>query len=666
MKYKLEEYLKLMSNPKFVRNAGLAGHIDHGKTSASDCLLAYCGIVAPDLAGQVRYLDFLDMEQRRGITIKTAAITLLVELENDVKYILNLVDTPGHVDFSGKVSRALRLMDGVIIVVDAVEGIMAQTEAYLRLALEEHVRPILYINKIDRLISELSMSPYQIQNRLEEIIVNFNELIDTFGVDYQKREWKVNPMDETVIFGCALGCWGFTIPEVLNKGIKFNDIMELFKKNPKNLAKMFPLGRVFAKIIFNKIPNPQEAQARRLDFLWVNKEQVPKFLKNCLSDVTTVFYISKTLLEAGRIFSVGRVFSGKLTRREYLCLNDGKIRRIDALHILFGSTSKVVREIPAGNIFGAFIDARPGHTYATEYVHGHFKLPSYIAVPVVFIAIEPKRAEDFEKLMRELEIIKIEDPNISIEINKETGEILLGGIGELHLEIVIKELEKRLAIYYSEPMIAYREILVVGAEIEEKGIKINVEPVSDERELREILAGKALYAKDGNILVIKGFSRDEKDAIELIVLSALKNGPLIGEPIIGAKILIEKIATEDESINLNDILTGLSNVMSNAKTEICEPYYEFEFTTKPDYVGTLISEINRRGGKVNSMEASTGGLIKVKGLIPVRSSLGLSSALRSLAHGSAFIQLRFYNYLIATGKAKEYILREIRARKGLD
>ena len=190
MKFPTNELLQLMKNVNNIRNAGFAGHIDHGKTSTSDCLLAYCGVIVPFLAGQVRYLDYLDMEQKRGITIKTAAITLLAELPEGVRYVLNFIDTPGHVDFSGKVSRALRLMDGVIIVVDAVEGIMAQTEAYLRLALEEHVKPILYINKIDRLITELSLTPHQIRARLEEIIVNFNDLIEAFGVDYQVKEWQ--------------------------------------------------------------------------------------------------------------------------------------------------------------------------------------------------------------------------------------------------------------------------------------------------------------------------------------------------------------------------------------------------------------------------------------------------------------------------------------------
>ena len=663
MKFPTNELLQLMKNVNNIRNAGFAGHIDHGKTSTSDCLLAYCGVIAPFLAGQVRYLDYLDMEQKRGITIKTAAITLLAELPEGVRYVLNFIDTPGHVDFSGKVSRALRLMDGVIIVVDAVEGIMAQTEAYLRLALEEHVKPILYINKIDRLITELSLTPHQIRARLEEIIVNFNDLIEAFGVDYQVKEWQVDPEKETVFFGCALNCWGFTLPQAIKKGLKFSDIMKILKSNPQQLSKILPLGETIARVIYHKVPNPREAQKRRANYLWIDRE-APSGVRECSMEDRTVFYLSKCLVEAGRIFAIGRVFSGKIKVGEYICLNNYEHKRVDAVHLLFGSTSKYVKEIPAGGIFGAFIDARPGQTFASDYLTGFFKLPSYIAVPVVFIAVEPKRSEDFDKLIKELEILKVEDPNVSVEINKDTGEILLGGIGELHLEIIIKDLMEKVELYASEPMIAYRELLISGATVEENGVRISIEPVKDEESLKAILSGKVLNAKDGNILVFKNFPSEEKGALETILLGALKNGPLVGEPIIGAVIKIEKM--DAEKVDINDVFVAFSKALSLAKTEICEPYYEFDLSTKPDYVGGIISEVNRRGGKVNSMEAGSGGFIKIKGIIPVRTSIGLPNAVRSIAHGSAYIQLRFYNYLLATDKAREYVMRDIKSRKGLE
>jgi len=186
-----EEILKLMHNQEKVRNIGIIAHIDHGKTTMSDSLLAMAGLMAPERAGEARALDYLEEEQRRGITIKTANISLLYE-EGDDQYVINLIDTPGHVDFSGKVTRAMRALDGCVLLVDAVEEFQIMTEIRLRVALEEFVKPICYINKFDRLIKELKMDPNSIQKKLLRIINKFNEIVQTYGSDEIKNEWTIN------------------------------------------------------------------------------------------------------------------------------------------------------------------------------------------------------------------------------------------------------------------------------------------------------------------------------------------------------------------------------------------------------------------------------------------------------------------------------------------
>lgn len=205
----LSEIVKLMIDKERIRNLGIIAHIDHGKTTLTDSLLAGAGLLSPSMAGTARVLDYLEEEQKRGITIKTANISLLYQTASG-SFVINLVDTPGHVDFTGKVTRALRAIDGAIVVVDAVEEIMAQTEVVTRQALGERVRPVLFINKVDRLINELKLSAEQIQEKFARIIGNFNNLIEVYGEPQFKDKWKVDPAKDSVTFGSALHGWGFT------------------------------------------------------------------------------------------------------------------------------------------------------------------------------------------------------------------------------------------------------------------------------------------------------------------------------------------------------------------------------------------------------------------------------------------------------------------------
>ncbi|MEM4681395.1 MAG: GTP-binding protein, partial [Acidilobaceae archaeon] len=198
----VSEIEKIMGNIEQVRNIGIIAHVDHGKTTTSDSLLAAAGLLSERLAGEALALDYLSVEKQRGITVKAANVSLYHEYQGK-SYVINLIDTPGHVDFTGKVTRSLRVLDGAIVVVDAVEGVMTQTETVIRQALEERVRPLLFINKVDRLIKELKMGPEQIQERFAEIIREFNNLIDNYGEPEFAKKWKVNPAEGQVAFGSA-------------------------------------------------------------------------------------------------------------------------------------------------------------------------------------------------------------------------------------------------------------------------------------------------------------------------------------------------------------------------------------------------------------------------------------------------------------------------------
>ncbi|OYT66996.1 MAG: elongation factor EF-2, partial [Candidatus Wolframiiraptor sp. EX4484-121] len=221
---RISEVLDILRQKDQIRNIGIIAHVDHGKTTTTDSLLAAAGLLSPTLAGKALALDYLEEEQQRQMTIKAANISLYYEM-NGKPYVINLIDTPGHVDFSGRVTRALRAIDGAVVVVDAVEGVMTQTETVVRQALEERVKPVLYINKIDRLIKELRLTPEKIQETLVRIVMDINRLIEMYAEPQYKQKWKVSFQDGSVAIGSAKDRWGFTVPQAQKRGIKFKDVM---------------------------------------------------------------------------------------------------------------------------------------------------------------------------------------------------------------------------------------------------------------------------------------------------------------------------------------------------------------------------------------------------------------------------------------------------------
>ena len=255
-------------NPEFIRNIGTAAHIDHGKTTLSDNLIAGAGMMSEDLAGQQRMLDFDEQEQARGITIN-AANASMVHKYNGQEYLINLIDTPGHVDFGGDVTRAMRALDGVIILVCAVEGIMPQTETVIRQAIKERVRPLLFINKVDRLINELKVTPEEMQKRFTSIITDVNRRIAAQLPEPLNKEWQVNPADGSVAFGSAFHNWAVNVPFMQKSGINFKDVYEFCKnEDQKTLAKKSPVHEVLLNMAIEHVPNPLDAQKLRIPVIW--------------------------------------------------------------------------------------------------------------------------------------------------------------------------------------------------------------------------------------------------------------------------------------------------------------------------------------------------------------------------------------------------------------
>jgi len=213
----------LLHQKERIRNIGTAAQIDHGKTTLSDSLIAGAGMISEELAGSQLFMDYDEQEQARGITINAAIASMVHDFEGG-QYLINLIDTPGHVDFGGDVTRAMRAIDGVIILDDAVEGIMPQTETVIRQALKERVRPVLFINKVDRLVNELKISPDQMQQRFQKIIGVVNDRIRKFLPEDLGAKWPVNVEAGSVAFGSAYHKWALSVPYMMRTWITFKDV----------------------------------------------------------------------------------------------------------------------------------------------------------------------------------------------------------------------------------------------------------------------------------------------------------------------------------------------------------------------------------------------------------------------------------------------------------
>jgi len=470
-----EELLKLMKNPESLRCVGLVGHIDHGKTTLSDSLLAEAGLLSETLVGEARALDYLEEEQRRGITMKSANVSLYYEkgiTENP--FLINLVDTPGHLDFSGKVTRALRLIDGVVVIVDSVEEINSQSEIVIKQALEEAVKPILFINKVDRLFRELKLTNDEIKLKLYRIIDTFNKLIDRFADKDYKKEWKVNAEDGSVIFGSALHKWGFTIPKILAHNWTFKNISEKYENDDfQNLSTIFPIGEAILSAIIVHLPNPRESQKYRIKAIWDGDftSEVAKSMLNCDPNGPLVMCMSNIKYETGRIIATGRIFSGTLRKGEKVYLVDhNEEERIMKVALYMGARLDNADEIPAGNIgaIGGLKQVRSGETLiGAEFkdVMTSFENVKYVSQPVVTVAIEPEMLKNLNLLQDYLDQLLIEDPNLGYEISTDTGEVLLSGLGPLHLEVSVKDLEaKGFKIAVSKPMSVFRESIISPSE----------------------------------------------------------------------------------------------------------------------------------------------------------------------------------------------------------
>ncbi len=709
----VEKISELMWKPERIRNMGIVAHIDHGKTTLSDNLLAGAGMISEELAGQQLYLDFDEQEQERGITINAANVSMVHEYKGE-EYLINLIDTPGHVDFGGDVTRAMRAVDGVIVVVDAVEGVMPQTETVLRQALRENVKPVLFVNKVDRLIKELELTAEQMQERLVKVITEVNKLIKSMRPEKYK-EWMLKVEEGSVAFGSALYKWAVSVPAMKETGVGFKEVYEYIKAgNVKELSKKSPLHRVVLDMVIKHMPSPIEAQKERIQVIWKGdlNSDIGKAMVNCDPKGPIALMITKIVADphAGEV-AVGRLFSGTLKAGMELNIVDRRTKnRIQTVGLYMGPRRVEVSEVPAGNIVAVvgLRDAVAGSTCTDLDEFVPFESIKHYSEPVVTMAIEAKNPRDLPKLIEVLRKLAKEDTTLHVTLNEETGEHLISGMGELHLEVKVEKIRRDygLEVITSPPIVVFRETVTSTSPIVEgkspnkhNRFYIVVEPLPEEvikkfkegevdmkmdkKERRRILQEAGLSKEEaagvqeymeGNVFcdVTKGIQY-LNETMELILegfREAVRAGPLAREPLMGVKVKLVDCKLHEDAVHrgpaqvIPAVRSAIFAAMLQANPTLLEPYQKVFITVPQDMLGNVTREIQGRRGQILEMRTE-GDMVTVVAKAPVKEMFGFAGSIRSATAGKAIWSVEHAGFEpVPQGLMEEFVM-EVRKRKGL-
>jgi elongation factor 2 len=710
----------LMNNHKNIRNIGIVSHIHHGKTVLTDNLAAAAGMMAGDLVGD-RMLTWIDDQEReRLMTIYGATVTMphLYGEQKD-KYLINLLDTPGHVDFGADVTQAMRAVDGGVVVVCAVEGIMPQTETVLKQALSERVKPVLFINKVDRAIKELQLTPEQLLKRLTKIVVDVNKFIQRRIAPELKGQWIVSVDDGSVAFGSALKKWAISVPSMKRFGVTFKEIIDKCAADEdEELATKSPMNSVVLDMVVQHLPSPIEAQKYRMGTLWTGdiESEMGKQLVNCDVNGHLAGVITKVVYDphAGMICTA-RIFSGKLKQGSEIYLTGLKHAvKVQQVTTFIANKRMPIKEAIGGNIVGlvGLSEAVVGDTMCDpDFIIDEFKAIKHIFEPVVTKSIEPKNPQDLPKLIDILKTLNREDPTLKIDINQETGETLVSGLGELHLDAKVerKIREKGVNIIVSPPIVVYRETVtkpgptIVGKSPNKHNkFWISVRPVSQE-------LFKAMETGDVPDQMIKGkdlklieklqecgIDKDEARSVKLIynhsilmdtskgvqylneamelVKEAFKSvvnaGPLAKEPCSGLIVKLEDAELHEDAVHrgpaqvMPAVRNGIFESMLRAEPTLLEPKQVLRVDTPQDAIGAVSSEAsNRRGEILNMDQEEFSAQLVVK--LPVAEMFGFEPALKSATAGKGFQSLMEVLFEKVPRDVRDPAIKKIRQRKGL-
>jgi len=864
--FTIDQLRSMMDDANKIRSLSVIAHVDHGKSTLTDSLIQKAGIISYKQAGNQRYMDTREDEQERGITIKSTGVSMffkydaskyldttaqktLEELEEeeaarvaagaavasglvqdaDLNYMINLIDSPGHVDFSSEVTAALRITDGALVVVDCIEGVCVQTETVLRQAMAEKVVPVLMVNKVDRAFLELQMDGEEAYQNFRKAVESVNVVIAPFEAEdpVKDREQggpgrlQLDPATGNVAFGSGLQQWGFTLKKFAQMyatkfGIPVQDMMKrlwgdnfldsvnkkwkmgtpdkhiadglrrafvqfildpieqmfdaIMTEKTKKIEKMLQAvgvvlkaedagltGKLLLKRVMNKwlpaadalmemivmhLPSPKRAQKYRCSVLYDGPmdDAAAQAIMACDRTGPLMMYISKMVptSDKGRFYAFGRVFSGTVSTGMQVRImgpnyepgnkRDLNVKSIQRTLIMMGRTVEQVQDVPAGNnvaLVGVDQYLIKTGTITTIEDAYCFKTMKYSVSPVVRVAVEVKNPADLPKLVEGLKRLAKSDPLVVCS-SEESGEHIIAGAGELHLEICLKDLQDDFMagapIKISEPVVSYRETCTEESSVmclsksPNNHNRLFTKAVNFPEGLAEAIDDDKVSAKDEvkvrarkladdfgwdvgearkiwsfgpegsgpNILLdaTKGvaYLNEIKDHVNSGFQWATKEGPMAEEVMRGVTIRVLDVTLHADSIHrgAGQILPPARRVtyasMLTAGPNMMEPYYLADISCQQEGVGAIYGVITQRRGQVIAEQQLPGSpIVILKSYVPVAESFGLTATLRAATGGKAFPQCSFHHWGMCTGgdpldpksKMNELILK-IRVRKGLD
>uniref|UniRef100_A0A0D6QU83 Tr-type G domain-containing protein n=1 Tax=Araucaria cunninghamii TaxID=56994 RepID=A0A0D6QU83_ARACU len=826
--FTVDEIRALMDRPANIRNMSVIAHVDHGKSTLTDSLVQRAGIISAAKAGEARFTDTRQDEQDRGITIKSTAISLYAHLpdEEDLKdipqkvqgneFLINLIDSPGHVDFSSEVTAALRVTDGALVVVDCIEGVCVQTETVLRQALGERIKPVVIINKVDRALLELQVAKEDLYQSFSRTIESVNVIIATY-FDKALGDVQVYPDKGTIAFGSGLHGWAFTIRQFagryakkfgvdrskmmqrlwgdnffnpatkkwtnkgehegktlerafnqfildpifrifdcFNKG-KVEELIKLAEKLEIKLTseekeaagkgllkatmrKFLPAADALLEMMVLHLPSPVTAQKYRAETLYEgpSDDEACIGIRDCDPKASLMLYVSKMVptSDKGRFYAFGRVFSGTVrsglkVRIQGPNYTPGKkedlfVKSIQRTILMMGRFIEPIDDVPAGNILGLVgVDQfllKSGTLTTSETAH-NLKVMKFSVSPVVQRSVEVKNANDLPKLVEGLKRLSKSDPCVLTTIN-ESGEHVVAGAGELHLEICLKDLEEDHAgvpLKISDPVVSYRETVggessmtalskspnkhnrlylkaqPLGEEVAKAIEDGKVNPREDFKTRARILADD--YGWDvtdarkiwsfgpdttgANLLVDQTkavqYLSEIKDSFVSGFQWATREGPIAEEPMRSVRFNVLDVTLHADAIHRGggQIIPTARRVLYAAtllaEPGLLEPVFLVEIQVPEQAMGGIYGVLTKRRGHVFSEEQRVGTpLFTVKAYLPVMESFGFNAALRAGTSGQAFPQSVFDHWQILPGGSvldtktmSGEVVTKMRVRKGL-